>query len=971
MMSLYRPDSTRAIAVLTTLTFSGVIALSGCKKAPTSEPDAAPSDEATLLVEAENTETEAESGPPFEGTLFDGEWRLKNLQRITAGGENAEAYFSADGKELIFQSTRDDLGCDQIFRMNVDGTEQRMVSTGEGRTTCSFILPDNSSIIYSSSHATMRECPPPVDHSEGYVWPLMADLEIYKAGPNGEDPTPLAPYDGYDAEAVVSPQGDRIVFTSTRSGDVDIWSMDINGGDLKQLTTEEGYDGGPFFSRDGSKIVYRSNHPTGEALEEYRRLRDKNLVRPSVMNLMVMNADGSNKREILSNGSANFAPYFHPDGKRLVFSSNMDDPGGRDFEIYLINLDGTGLERVTFNPSFDSFPMFSYDGTKLVFASNRDGSVEGETNVFVADWVDVAPAQAEGRLGKPQPRQMLADATHLASDDMEGRGIGTKGHDLATAWLVETFESIGLEPWTGDDYRDYFEVATDGELKRSTLRIGDTQVPESGFLPLSFSSSAELEAEAIFVGYGIQSREFDYDDYATRYGPLDLEGKVAVMARFEPQRHDAESRFHGAAPIRESDLRHKVLEAKHRGAVAVIIVNPEPKGNEKDVRIAFGTSPSDLGVPILHLRHEDARRHFGKTLFETLQKIDESGKPDSGTALGTVAIQVEIERKMQRVANVHGVVRATDPIDDHVLVVGAHYDHLGFGHDSSLRPGVHAVHAGADDNASGVSMLLELARRFQASPARRDMVFIAFTGEESGLLGSAHVLRDALVPQDRLGFMLNLDMVGRLRDGQLHVSGVGTGEGLQGVLRRAAAGLPLRLRIDLDGHGPSDHMRFYLAQTPVLSMFSGTHEDYHTPSDTPDKLNSEGMQTIATLSLRVLDILGHADALPAFQKVESRSGGDHGGDGSSRGYGPGFGSIPSFGDTQTNGVRVSGARPDSPAARAGLQADDVIIRFGAYNVHNLEEFTFALRQHQDGDTVEVIVLRAGDEHTLTATLGTP
>lgn len=950
------------------LALVATLALGGCKKSADVE-DAETTDLA--VDETKLQEETVQTTPPWAGTGYDGEWRLKNLQRLTAGGENAEAYFSADGKELIFQSTREGLECDQIFRMNVDGSDQRMVSTGDGRTTCAFLIPDGSGIIYSSSHASTKECPPPVDHSQGYVWPLVAELEIYKAGPEGEDPQPLAPYDGYDAEAVISPQGDRIVFTSTRSGDVDIWSMNIDGSDLKQLTFEEGYDGGPFFSRDGSKIVYRSHHPTGEALEEYKRLLAQNLVRPSIMNLMIMDVDGSNKREILSNGSANFAPYFHPDGERIIFSSNMDDTSGRNFDIYMINVDGSGLERVTYYPGFDSFPMFSYDGTKLVFASNRDGSVEGETNVFVADWVEASdrPEQAEERLGKPQARQMLADASHLASPEMEGRGIGTKGHDLATVWLVQQFEAIGLEPAGSEGFEQSFDVAVSGELESASLTIGDTTLTSRDFRPMGFSSSGQLtNAESVFVGYGIRSREFDYNDFATRYGDIDLKGKVAVMSRFEPQRHDASSRFHGEASIRESDLRHKSLQAKHLGAAAVIIFNPAPEQRETDALMEFGANPSDLGIPVIHLRYEAARRVFGDELFESLKSIDASGQPASGKGLRPISLQVEIDRSQEKVSNVVGTLKANERIDDKVIVVGAHYDHLGMGGESSMRLGVHAIHPGADDNASGTAMMLELARRLQDSKRGRDIVFIAFTGEESGLLGSAHVIQSGLIPREQLGFMLNLDMVGRLRDGALHISGVGTGEGLLDDIRRAALHLPFHLTFEHDGYGPSDHMSFYLAQTPVIALFSGTHEDYHAPSDTADKLNPEGMADIATLALRLMENLSLRETLPAFAQVESRSGGDQGGTGGRRGYGPGFGSIPAFGDN-SEGVRVSGARPNSPAARAGLQADDLIVRFADYDVRSLEDFTFALRQQDEGANIEVVVLRKGERVTLQATLG--
>lgn len=315
--------------------------------------------------------------------------RLRNIRQLTFGGQNAEAYFSFDERRLIFQSTRDSLRCDQQFIMDLSDGAVRMVSTGRGRTTCGYFLPGDSAILYSSTHASTADCPPEPDHSQGYVWAIDPDFEIYVAHADGRDPRPLAPAPGYDAEATVSPAGDRIVFTSTRDGDLDLYTMAPDGTNLVRLTEEPGYDGGAFYSWDGGMIVYRGwHHPDSASLAEYRNLLARHLVRPSRMELFVMNADGTGKRRITDNGAANFGPFFHPDNRRIIFSSNMADPRGRNFDLYLINTDGTGLERVTRNETFDGFPMFTRDGRRLVFASNRNGKVRGETNLFIADWTD-------------------------------------------------------------------------------------------------------------------------------------------------------------------------------------------------------------------------------------------------------------------------------------------------------------------------------------------------------------------------------------------------------------------------------------------------------------------------------------------------------------------------------------------------------------------------------------------------------
>jgi Tol biopolymer transport system component len=320
---------------------------------------------------------------------FPEEKHLKNIRMLTNGGENAEAYLSFDETKIIFQSTRDDLQCDQIFTMNIDGTNQKMISTGMGRTTCSYFLPGDTLILYASTHHYDKNCPPPPDRSKGYVWKLYETFDLFVADLKGNIVRQLTCDYGYDAEATVSPKGDKIVFTSTRTGDPELYTMNIDGTDLKRITFEKGYDGGAFFSMDGNKIVFRASRPkTEKELKDYEELVKNGYVRPTNLEIFVCDADGSNIRQVTNNGAANFAPFFHPDGKRIIFCSNVNSKDKRNFDLYIINIDGTGLEQVTFNETFDGFPMFTRDGKKLVFCSNRFNSKPGETNVFIADWVD-------------------------------------------------------------------------------------------------------------------------------------------------------------------------------------------------------------------------------------------------------------------------------------------------------------------------------------------------------------------------------------------------------------------------------------------------------------------------------------------------------------------------------------------------------------------------------------------------------
>ncbi len=319
--------------------------------------------------------------------VVEGEKHFANIRQLTFGGQNAEGYFSFDEKKLIFQSTRDSFQCDQQFVMDLKTARVQLVSTGKGRTTCGYFFPGGKKILFASTHHLRDSCPPPLDYSKGYVWAVSPEYDIFTANADGSHLKQLTTTPGYDAEATISPKRDRMIFTSVRNGDLDLYSMKLDGSDIKQLTNELGYDGGAFYSWDGKMICYRAWHYTDSAdVATYKGLLANNLVRPTRMEIMVMNADGSNKRRITDNGAANFAPFFYPGNKRIIFASNMADPKGRNFDLYLINVDGTGLERVTHNETFDSFPMFTRDGKKLVFASNRNGKVRGETNLFIADW---------------------------------------------------------------------------------------------------------------------------------------------------------------------------------------------------------------------------------------------------------------------------------------------------------------------------------------------------------------------------------------------------------------------------------------------------------------------------------------------------------------------------------------------------------------------------------------------------------
>jgi TolB protein len=333
------------------------------------------------------------AGPVVNGTPDDPlrdprETHLRHVKQLTFGGQNAEAYFSYDGQRLIFMSTRPPYQCDQIFIMSTDGSNVRLESTGKGRTTCGYFYPDGKHVLYSSTHAAGDACPPRPDYSHGYVWAVYSSYQMYYATDDGKIVKSLTAGPGYNAEATLSADGKKIVFTSSRDGDLDIYTMNADGTDVRRLTNTPGYDGGPFFAPDGQWIVYRAHHPaTEEEIAREKTLLEQDLVAPNEMDLYLMRADGSDQRQITKLGGASFAPSFFPDSKRILFASNYEHPGSSQFELYAVNRDGSGFERVTFVGGFNTFPQFSPDGKKLVFVSNRNAKAPHEINVFLADWV--------------------------------------------------------------------------------------------------------------------------------------------------------------------------------------------------------------------------------------------------------------------------------------------------------------------------------------------------------------------------------------------------------------------------------------------------------------------------------------------------------------------------------------------------------------------------------------------------------
>jgi aminopeptidase YwaD len=573
----------------------------------------------------------------------------------------------------------------------------------------------------------------------------------------------------------------------------------------------------------------------------------------------------------------------------------------------------------------------------------------------------------------PEAATLLGWVRDLSDPVMEGRAAGTAGADRAAAYLVAAFQRLGLRP-AGDagGYLQRFDVVTGVRLAPG----GAIDVTAAGaaprtfaggtaFLPFTFSMDGDVASEVVFAGYGITAPPLGYDDYAG----LDVRGKVVLVMTGEPREGDPQGPFRPSEHFHYTELRHKVLNAREHGAAAVIVVENPERGDR--LAALRGTTPS-WGIVAVSARREVAEAVLipaGLDLASLRTAIEWARAPASRAVPGVrVRIRAALLRDRGATANVVGLLPGTSPtLAAEAVVVGAHYDHLGRGSPFSLAPERgDAIHPGADDNASGTAALLGLAEALTRSGAgRRSVVFVAFSAEELGLLGSTHYVGQPAVPLDRTVAMVNLDSVGRLRDGRLHAMGIDTGQGLRVLVEQAAQGLPAPLTLRGDGVGPSDHTAFLNRERPVVFFFTGPHADYHRPGDTWDKIDADGLRTVTTVAYRVVRALADRDERPAFVRVP---GGSPRAGAGATGYGPYFGAVPDFGEPSRPGVRLGGVRPGSPAERAGLQAGDIIVRFAGVTVRTLDDLVFALRSRRPGDAIEVTYVRDGTERAAQATL---
>lgn len=945
---------------------------------------------------------------------------LTQVHRLTFAGSRAgESYFGPRDQRIVFQSERPMAGAPdnpfyQIYTMDLATGDTQRVSTGIGKSTCAWLHPTLPRVLYASTHedpaAERKQAEEIAFRNLGktrrYSWDYDPHYDIYSAPLPGtssnEPPKNLTRAHGYDAEGSYSPDGNWILFASNRhayadqltpeekerlavdpSYFIDLYLMRSDGSEVKRLTHSPGYDGGPFFSPSGERLVWRRFSPDGTAAE-----------------IWTMKVDGTDAKQITRLGAMSWAPFYHPSGEYIIFTTNRH--GFDNFELYMVDAMGEREPvRVTRDDGFDGLPAFSHRGDTLAWAKAAPG--ERRAQVYLARWDHqearrrlklpaggaIASAESEGvRWPAPPPPAQVKEALgwvqHLASPELEGRLAGTAGEEKAARWLAERFQQEGLAPLKG------------GLVQTFTFRAGvslgannQLSVQEQSFTvdkdwrPLGFSRSGQVApAPVVFAGYGIVAPQAEEQPAYDAYNQLDVTGKWVMVLRYLPEDVEEARRQHLR---RYAMLRHKATVARDAGAAGLIVVSgPRSKVKDPLVPLTSDASQAGSGLPVISVTDEVAQRWLqrsGKDL-DTLQKSLDTGEPIGGFVLEGVQVGAQIDLVEEQRTG-HNVLAQLVPASPQAakrpaLLVGAHLDGLGHGTSGgslAREEEKGQLHPGADDNASGVAAMLLMARQLSEGVKRqeiqlaRPVIFAGWGGEELGLLGShAFVNGDrargsgqARKLQPPLVAVLNLDMVGRLRE-HLVLQGTGSSTAWAALIERAVARQALPVQVQQDAYLPTDATTFYLARVPVLNAFTGAHSEYHSPRDTVDKLNGEGLVRVASLMSELAQIIAtRSDALPYVEMTAPTQQG--------RGFRVYLGTIPDYAAADVEGVRLSGVQGGSPAQEAGLQAGDVIIEVGKKPIRNIYDYSYALETLEVGEQVGVRVRRGKNEVALQITPG--
>jgi Tol biopolymer transport system component len=941
---------------------------------------------------------------------------LQNIRQLTFEGKTGEGYFSPDGKDLIFQSVREPGNpFYQMYILSFETGDTHRVSPGLGKTTCGFFRPGTDQVLFASTHHDPDAKKKQEDElafiasgkTRRYSWDYDPQMDIFSAKRDGSNLKRLTDSPGYDAEAAYSPNGSKIVFSSIRNAFpveklspigkkryetdpayfAEIYLMNADGSAQTRLTRHAGYDGGPFFMPDGERILWRRFDTNG-----------------MIADVFSMKLDGSDVRQITRFQSMSWAPYPHPSGKYIVFTSNKH--GFENFELFIVDTHGRSEPvRVSFTDGFDGLPVFSPDGKKLCWTSNRTGS---QSQLHLADWNheaalaalkidpnEIAAAESP-ETPSPAPAPLLSPEikaddirTHveyLASDALEGRKTGEPGARKAAEYLAAQLESLGLDPLTrsisaaAKSFYDPFEFTAGVKVKKEqtslSLKITNSTpvqfTPEKDFIPFSFSSDGKFEGPVVFAGYGLSipgKQGEGYDSYAG----LDVTNKVVLVLRYVPE---------DVSPARRQQLnryaalQYKAMIARERGAKAILVVsgpNSPTHGQLYPLSFDGGMHGSEiLAASITADAAEKILSPSGKSLKDLQTALDQEN-PHAETIHTltnvTLSLSVGLERSKKTDRNVVGIIPGATP---EYVMVGAHYDHLGLGEEGGSRE--HAgekgqVHNGADDNASGVAAVLELAAKIKTdqqflplSPKPKRGLIVAFwSGEEMGLLGSSHFAERSPIPLTNIVAYLNFDMVGRLRTNKLALQGVGSSTAWPKLIERRNVVGGFNINLTEDPYLPTDTTAFYPKGIPVLAFFTGSHDDYHRPTDDSNTLDYDGAQRISRFAQLIVQDLMQAEARPDYVKVERSSSG--GARDSLRAY---LGTVPDYA-TEVKGVKLSGVKGGSPAEKGGIKPGDVIVEFAGQKIANIYDYTYALDAVKIGQPVKIKVLRQEKPVEITVT----
>jgi len=934
---------------------------------------------------------------------------LSHIRQLTFEGRRAgEGYFNADGSWMIFQSERDAANpFYQIYLMDLETGDVEQVSPGYGKTTCAWIHPSNGKVLYASTHDdpdAKRKMQVELDFrasgkTRRYSWDYDEYFDIHEQDLRSGQRRNLTATLGYDAEGAYSPDGSRIVFASNRraysvemtktekeifahdkSFMMDLYLMDADGSNVRRLTDAPGYDGGPFFSFDGRKITWRRFSKDGSTAEIY------------TMDL----ASGEEKR-VTRMGKMSWAPFFHPSGDYLIFASNRE--GFANFELFMVDVGGGHAPvRVTYTEGFDGLPVFSPDGKRLSWTSKR--SADKKSQIFLADWNDAKARRLLGLNESGAARRTVSNETSIAATDhairdkdarlhverltaneMEGRLTGTKGEQRATAYVAAVFEQLGLKP-AGDDgtWFQTFPFTAGAQLGQGNrLDIPGIQPPGDMILnrdwrPLALSRTGEIEeAGVVFAGYGIVAPGSDNVPDYDAYGNLDVNGKWVMVFRFQPESVPAEWRRH---LLHYSDLAYKAAVAKRRGALGLIVVTgPNAAARDRLVELKMDAATASTSLAGLSVSDELASRILASTGkdLERLQNRLDKGEVTEGFEIPGIRVsaRLEIAREKRSGRNVIARLKADGATGKPPVILGAHVDHLGRGEVSGSLARENErgeIHYGADDNASGVAAMLESAqylaglKRQGKLGAKRDILFIAWSGEELGTLGSSHFVEQLTGRGDlrgRVSAYLNMDMVGHLTE-KVYLQGIGSSRVWSREIERRNVPVGLSIATKADPYLPTDSTPFYMKGVPVLNAFTGAHEDYSTPRDTADKLNYQGVRDTARLMAGITRSLARADSEPDYLEVTRQKSGvsrKH-----LRAY---LGTIPAYGqDEGFKGVKLQGAVKGAPAEKAGIRNGDILVALAGVEIETIHDFMSALAGLKAGEQTGMTVLREGKPVTL-------